>query len=273
VIRLHEIRHTFSDTMVQLKKMVFDSYLLKYIEEPVIDDDKLLIVLSILNKQELSDTVIKNYALSTMLIQIALDTHEQIMQASVNDQRRQLTVLAGDYYSGLYYQLLSEAEEITMIKALSNGIKEINEHKILIYHMDHTNTDGLMTSLKTIESSLFIKLSEYFKVEFWDEFIANVLFIKRLMKERSTFLKSEGSILFEALTQIVFAKNGNKLKELAKDQKDHLLEICETYLHDSILMVQKGIKELPGLNEALAGRIYALIEEYQPIAIPFAEEG
>jgi heptaprenyl diphosphate synthase len=272
VIRLHDIRQTFSGLKVQIERMVFDSYLLKYIEKPVIDEDKLLVVLSLLNQLELSDKEIKNYALSTMLIQIALDTHEYIMQSSINDKKRQLTVLAGDYFSGLYYQLLAESDDILMIKALSFGIKEINEHKILIYNQNHNDTDKLMNSLKVIESSLFNKLTEYFKVDRWNEVITNLLFFKRLLKERRKFLKEERTILYDAIHHAVFAKNSDTVKNPAKEQKISILGIYDHYLHDSIQTIQRGIRGLPGLNEVLAERISELLNQFQPTAKTFAEE-
>ncbi len=114
-----------------------------------------------------------------MLIQIALDTHEHITNTAEDDKSRQLTVLAGDYFSGLYYKLLADSEDILMIKALSDGVKTINESKVLIYQKESIEIDKLMNCIMIIESSLLAKFSEYFKVDLWNEFHGNFLFFKR----------------------------------------------------------------------------------------------
>ena len=67
-----------------------------------------LFLFQLMDHLELSYSEMQNYALSTMLIQIALDTHEHISNESVEEKNRQLTVLAGDYFSGLYYKLLAD---------------------------------------------------------------------------------------------------------------------------------------------------------------------
>ena len=49
---------------------------------------------------------------------------------------RQLTVFAGDYYSGLYYKHLAKVGNISIIRMLSEGVKDINEHKVIVYHKE-----------------------------------------------------------------------------------------------------------------------------------------
>jgi heptaprenyl diphosphate synthase len=86
VIKLLDIRQKFTNIKEQIEKRVCDSYLLKYIEIPIIDEDKLLILVSIMDRLELSFSEMQNYALSTMLMQIALDTHEHITDAPVEEK-------------------------------------------------------------------------------------------------------------------------------------------------------------------------------------------
>ena len=86
MIKLPDIRQNFTDIKQQVEQRVFHPYLLKYIETPVIDEDKLLILVSIMERLELSYNEIENYAMTTMLVQIALDTHEHISNAAVDEK-------------------------------------------------------------------------------------------------------------------------------------------------------------------------------------------
>ena len=66
-----------------------------------------------------------------------LDTHDDVSNTLEDEnsmKTRQFTILAGDYYSGLYYKVLAEVCNTEMIKKLSEGVKTINEHKVTIYH-------------------------------------------------------------------------------------------------------------------------------------------
>ncbi|MEH7331383.1 heptaprenyl diphosphate synthase component 1 [Neobacillus drentensis] len=270
---MQDIQQKFAVILEKVEKSVFDAFLLKYINIPVIDEDKLLILISIMDRLDLSFSELENYALSTMLIQIALDTHEHIINSPEAEKSRQLTVLAGDYFSGLYYKLLADSEDILMIKALSQGIKEVNEHKISVYHHESEGIEKVMASIKVVESALFAKLSEYFKVDLWNDFITNLFFFKRLLNEKRHFEQKEGSVLFDALKRIIFPMNEFKIKELSNEQQKQLLKIVDHYLEVSKKVIEKGLLQLPYLNDLLEKRINMLLNQHKPYAKTFVEEG
>ncbi|MEH7117870.1 heptaprenyl diphosphate synthase component 1 [Neobacillus vireti] len=265
---VHDIRQKFIIIKEQVAKRVFNSYLLEYIETPKIDEEKLLVLLSLMEPLDMAIDRVQAYILSTMLIQIALDTHEYISDDAIDEKKRQLTVLAGDYYSGLYYKLLAEAEDINMIKSLSAGVKQVNEHKILVYKSDLDGIESLMTSIKRIESSLLTKVAEYFKTEFWNGFSGELFLFKRLLNERTQYLESGSSILFKSMKEILFT--GVQFEDLTDEQHQCLIQTCDKQLVRSKHAVEK---QLPNINEFLAKRVTALLGQYQPYAKTFVEEG
>ncbi|WP_044876431.1 heptaprenyl diphosphate synthase component 1 [Paenibacillus sp. IHBB 10380] len=78
------------------------------------------------------------YALVTYLVQMGLDTHETIdtvqgNQAEGQMRCRQLKVLAGDYFSSGFYQLLSDQGQIEVIRLISQAICDVNIQKMNLY--------------------------------------------------------------------------------------------------------------------------------------------
>ncbi len=77
-------------------------------------------------------------ALAAFLVQLGLDTHDKI---DVEDSRkeeqemrsRQLKVLAGDYFSSVFYELLAQKAEIGMVSKMSAAICEVNRLKVRLY--------------------------------------------------------------------------------------------------------------------------------------------
>ena len=77
-------------------------------------------------------------------------------------KKRQLTVLAGDYYSGLYYKILAEVENVPLIRTLAEGIKIVNEHKVAIYRLEDCTVEQYMDTLKKVESTIISKFINFF---------------------------------------------------------------------------------------------------------------
>ncbi|MGG5253790.1 heptaprenyl diphosphate synthase component 1 [Neobacillus sp. SM06] len=279
MINLQDIRQKLKDIKEQVEQRVTHPYLTQFIQTPIIDEDKLLLLISIMDQLDLPYSQLKNYAVTTMLIQIALDTHETVSNSPVTESEknsrisRQLTVLAGDYYSGLYYKLLAETSDISLIKILAHGIKEVNEHKISVYQKEYDGIENLMTSIKLIESSLANKIVDYFQVTIWDEVAANFLFVKRLLFEKKQYNQKGNSLVFEGLKKIVFPKNGSKLSDLSNEQSRYLMHICDRYIEFSKNIIEDGIKQLPGISQVLKDRILMILHQHQPIAKSFVEEG
>ncbi len=203
-------------------------YFINYIEEPFIDEEKIALLYGALKSANLHIEQIEHYVVTIMLVQIALDTHERVSNKAGEEEIgfhkcRQLTVLAGDYYSGLYYYLLSMNRDIVLIRALAEGIKEINEHKIMLYQKAHETTDDIMKSIVTIESALLQKTCDHFQLSHWKPFITYVLGGNRLQKEIQLYADKQHSPVFQAMQDALGDKaevviNG-WMKELRKKER------------------------------------------------------
>lgn len=266
MINMQEMKNRIADIRTLLEDKILHPYLLQYIEEPYIDEDKLLLLVSAMDGLGLADREMKNYALTVMLVQIALDIHEHVSakQSQSGLKVRQLTVLAGDYYSGLYYKHLAESDDILMIRSLSKGIKEVNEHKTLLYQKDYETTGSLMASLKSIESALYSRLCDYFGRDHWITFAGNFFLLKRLLKERSEFIKQGSSPYFDALTAIFLKKgeaSNNSLHENLLEEVARQLYMLEKELKDNLHFYIHKNELLRERLEELFSEINILVEE------------
>lgn len=273
---MQDIKIKIADVKEQIERKIRHPYLLKHIEAPIIDEDKLLLLISIFDQANISEKQAKNYVITTLLIQIALDTHELVSNQPLEDEDkkdRQLTVLAGVYYSGLYYKILAGMDDVDMIRLLAEGIKEVNEHKISVYRKAFDGIEVLMNDVKKIESSLFDKITKYLDNPVWSEFVSNLLFVKRLNAEKKLFLQGGTSVVFEALKKISFQKSEQMVTDLTIEQQNHLFRICDRYIDFSKQLIEKYFQKLPFTNELLENRMKAIINQHQPAANTFVEEG
>lgn len=267
--------------LTELKEMIdtkaHHPYLLMFLGKPSIDEDKLLLLMGLFNELEITDAERKKYIIATMLVQMALDTHETVTNAPLEHEEdgsqktRQLTVLAGDYYSGLYYQLLSEAGNIPLIRVLASAIKDINENKVFLYQQSLNGVSGLLETVKLIESSLIMKVAECFNAPLWSELSADILLLKRLHLEKTSYLEGGQSIVFESFKKIAFPKK--EKTSLSKEQAALVLnkiDQCITSVQDSL---RNTVKKLGPQNGTLIKRAASILEYTAVTANSTVEEG
>ncbi|MRG86407.1 heptaprenyl diphosphate synthase component 1 [Salinibacillus xinjiangensis] len=175
-------------------------------EEAIISDDKILFLHSILTEAGIENHDKEKYILATMLVQTALDIHDFVAiqnadQTNSFKSDKQMTVLAGDLYSGLFYHILSNIEDIQMIGVLSRAIRDINERKMIIYQSDIHSINHLLEELKEVESALVVQVANYFEVSGCNIAIQNWLLMKRLSLELRLYQKQNQSSVIGLLTQ------------------------------------------------------------------------
>ena len=109
------------------------------------------------------------YSLVTALVQLGMDTHDLIdtdteYLSEEKMRSRQLKVLAGDYFSARFYNLLAKAGEIQLIGKLSQAVANVNRLKISLYEKTMKATllaDDYIQNRIHIKSELFKQFNQY----------------------------------------------------------------------------------------------------------------
>ncbi|MBS4199508.1 heptaprenyl diphosphate synthase component 1 [Bacillus sp. FJAT-49732] len=207
----------------KLQQTCSHHFLYKHIEPPELDVDQIHLMAYSLRDSSLSAEECEIYIIATMLANLALETHENVSNPNISMKARQLTVLAGDYYSGMYYNLLSELQNIELIKALASAIKTINEHKINIIHFTSENLNSYLNSVKKVESGLLEQFCVHFQtpskyINFFTEF----LFFKRVAKELKWLINGKFSLIMDGLKNL-YRQNSTELS--LEEEKKILFDI------------------------------------------------
>jgi heptaprenyl diphosphate synthase len=178
---LHTLRKKIENRMQQ-------AYLDENLDIPYLDDYKLLLLQTLFGQANLPDKQQTDYIVTIMLIQMALDTHDLVIRTTKTDETaderedRQLTVLAGNYYSALYYKILAELEDIDMVALLATAIKEINEQKMALYY-DTDSAAAFFRILGRMEGALFYAAASPFIKTKDLEPLVDYFIISRLSQE------------------------------------------------------------------------------------------
>ena len=107
-------------------------------ELPPLSDPRLRLLFAFLNQKQSLTKQSELYTLVISLVQLGMDTHDLVdtnteYRTEREMRSRQLKVLAGDYFSTRFYQLLAKAGQIDMISKISNAVCEVNKLKLILY--------------------------------------------------------------------------------------------------------------------------------------------
>ena len=119
------------------------------------------LLLPLLNGERWTEEM-KTSAIAVGTVHVAFDAHDTIDIFDATSKQQQLTVLAGDFYSGIHYKLLASLPDFSFIQKLSSMIGRINEVKTETYGFAPTNATQLIEAVQIIESGCIIEFLHEF---------------------------------------------------------------------------------------------------------------
>ncbi|WP_227395270.1 heptaprenyl diphosphate synthase component 1 [Jeotgalibacillus aurantiacus] len=211
-------KHWIEETVQHIAKQLHHPYLHKTIGTPEIDMDRLSLLMLPFFLKKTYTSRDQSYVSTAILIQQALDTHEKVSAEKSSLKSRQLTVLAGDYYSGLYYKILSGIPDIELIRKIAYSIQEINEYKIEITSNRCNSVEQFLKRLGDIESSIITGVFEHLSFTEMIPLAKKLLLIKRLQKEEELYGNGKHSFVFSSFENSFMREHtpGSVMKTIEK---------------------------------------------------------
>ncbi|WP_185819619.1 heptaprenyl diphosphate synthase component 1 [Salibacterium salarium] len=171
-------------------KITTHPYLKQYIEDVKIEYDLIYFLLEIMRYSELSPSEKREQILAALLVQAAFNTHEQVKldYDGKTDRKkpRQLTVLAGDFFSSLYHAMLVKEVHSGVISVFSRAIQQINEEKMSLHFNENSSEEELIKRLNVVEGSFLIEISTFYGEEKLGALAETFFLLKRLINEQKS---------------------------------------------------------------------------------------
>lgn len=224
-------------TVENIKKAILEeikhTYLAEYLQEPSISQIKLTILVDLLKETDLDERIQLEYIKVIMLIDIALNIHEEVENNESNtvkeETKQQLTVLAGDFYSGLYYYLLANLRNVELIQVLAQAINLINEDKMTFYLNKTLSERELIELVSQIESRLLTTVANYYKQDKKIKEIENALLVDRLSRELIVLYSSQPKALAKRLLESDHLLSIEQVEEILVSSRDKLIQLYNNW--------------------------------------------
>ncbi|WP_186785947.1 heptaprenyl diphosphate synthase component 1 [Paenibacillus agilis] len=143
----------------EVKRYVAHDMIQAHTKLPSFANERIALLYAFLKRNEDNQQFTERMAAVTLLVQLGIDTHNTVEYATSstsdrNMRSRQLKVLAGDYFSSRFYQMLAEAGQIEAIQLLSRAVCEVNRLKMTVAA---SVRDGSMNHSRYYEHAVKIK--------------------------------------------------------------------------------------------------------------------
>ncbi|WP_342525720.1 heptaprenyl diphosphate synthase component 1 [Chryseomicrobium sp. FSL W7-1435] len=204
----------------EIADILYHPTLVQYTGVPALSDLRMASLFLPLLVSKKTDKIDCYYA--TAIIYIALSSHDHVLQKGTLNKAQQLQVLAGDYYSGKYYQLLSEAGHIQLIKRLTESIRLMTEARTALMQENTLSKEEQQQAYQIIVTAPTLALYEELELLQYGKLAASLAIIDPQLE----FAQPDSLLIQqENVLQLIEAD-----KTLEEDLKDYMKSLIEAVL-------------------------------------------
>ncbi|WP_180316673.1 heptaprenyl diphosphate synthase component 1 [Shouchella shacheensis] len=213
----------------RFSSLVHHEYLHTYIDDTCPDEEELWLTYSIF----LKGTSIERASAITLaagFVHAGLDIHARVSLHNSEDdasrKKRQLNVLAGDFYSALYYQSLASVNAVDMIELYGSTIQEIHEQKMSVYVSEQRPFAEALEIARGIDAMLVQNIAATLGQWEYNELLADFFLFKRMVEEEKQWREGTHFPLVEVVLTEGDEDRAWRVWQMAKGK---LIEVLERH--------------------------------------------
>ncbi|URN94129.1 MAG: heptaprenyl diphosphate synthase component 1 [Candidatus Pristimantibacillus lignocellulolyticus] len=172
-------------------------------ELPSYSEPRLQLLYAVLAQSKETRERSELFSLVTALVQLGMDTHDLVdtetgQRTETQMRSRQLKILAGDYFSARFYQLLAVKGEIELVAILSKAVADVNRLKISFYSTAQSATltaEQYLMNRISLKSEMFAPFHKFLSkpiAKVWKELLQQVTAFEVMLDELSNIFDAGG---------------------------------------------------------------------------------
>ncbi|TWT28310.1 heptaprenyl diphosphate synthase component 1 [Planomicrobium sp. CPCC 101110] len=161
-MNLQQIQSKITSMEIDVLKAVQQRTLEKYTAGPSVEQARLFFLLLPFFDGKQWSGKIEASAKTVSIVYAALHAHDQVKEDAPVTKKQQLTVLAGDFYSGIYYHMLTNLKNIPLIQRIATAIVQVSERKASFYEEAVRSIVDIDETVEVIETELLTAFYDFY---------------------------------------------------------------------------------------------------------------
>lgn len=250
---MEQAQDVLQDVEQQIREVIRTSDLLQDLEYPQVDKQRLELLYWFLKDLGWDEEQRKRVCTAVALAQFGLDIHDKVGCMDPSDEEkkrnRQLSILAGDFFSSKFYWLLASSGDLSVIPIIAQAISEINHSKMRLYQTgwnpDHFSQ--FLQEFTVLQCALYssFTLLNPQRGQWWKILIERLIVTEKILErfagtEREIFLRPEWETLITS-----WLRDADRVIRQATTDAAIARRLHERFLH--------ARRQLPGIVMEVQG--------------------